>query len=675
MPGFDDSSWGAGPAQLGYGDGDERTVVSFGPDPAHKYITTYFRHSFDVDDASVITSLSLRVLRDDGAVVYLNGIEVFRTNMPAGAVAFDTLASSVVGGGDESSFQVTSLSPSLLLEGPNVLAVEVHQVSEASSDLSFDLELVAVSRHVTRGPYLQRGAPNGVMVRWRTDNLSDSQVRFGLAPDQLTMAVVDGTPSSEHEIALTGLEGDTTYFYSVGTSTETLVGGDAGHFFTTPPLPGTAKPTRIWVTGDSGTFHIPLLPDLRDAAGVRDSYLAFTGSRQTDLWLMLGDNAYTFGTDDEYQRAVFEAYPTLLRNTVLWPAYGNHDALSADAATQTGPYFENFTLPARAEAGGIASSTEAYYSFDYGNVHFICLDSSESDRTGGPMLAWLEDDLAATTRDWVIAFWHHAPYTKGTHDSDVEADLVEMRENILPILESHGVDLVLTGHSHNYERSFLIDGFYATPTTISDGTVLDPGSGPYFKPTLGPAPHEGAVYAVVGSSGRAEPPTNGLDHPVMFFSEQTLGSMVLDIDGNTLTARFIDRSCAVMNDSECVLDSFSLTKGPVPAITVELTGEQSTVPRGGSLPFTLELQNTTSEAQPASLLFFVVPPGGAFLPLGSPIPFALPASGGISAESALGPFPATTPLGSWAFGALLLVPDGTGVRLLDVDFVGFLVVP
>ncbi len=670
-PAFDDSGWEAGPAQLGYGDGDERTIVGFGPDLAHKYITTYFRHSFDVADASVLTSVFLRVLRDDGAVVYLNGSEIFRTNMPSGAITFTTLASSNVGGGDESTFRQTSVSPGLLVEGANVLAVEVHQSNEASSDLSFDFELVTVARHVTRSPYLQLGTPDSLVVRWRTDNLSNSRVRFGLAPDALNMAAVDATVTSEHEIALAGLESETTYFYSVGTSTETLIGGDANHFFTTPPLPGTAKPTRIWVTGDSGTFHIPLLPDSRDAAGVRDSYLTFTGSRATDLWLMLGDNAYTFGTADEYQRALFEAYPTLLRKTVLWPAYGNHDAISSDASTQTGPYFENFTLPTSAEAGGVASSTEAYYSFDYGNVHFVCLDSSESDRTGGPMLVWLEADLAATTRDWVIAFWHHPPYTKGTHDSDLESELVEIRENVLPILDSHGVDLVLTGHSHNYERSFLIDGFYATPTTISDGTILDSGSSPYFKPTLGPAPHEGAVYAVVGSSGRAEPPTNGLDHPVMFFSQQTLGSMVLDIDGNNLTARFIDRTCAVMNDSDCVLDSFTLTKGPVPDITVALTSDQSVVPRGGSLSFTLELQNTTGEIQAAALLFFLLPPGGELLPLGSPIPFALPASADVSADTAIGPFPVTTPLGTWVFGALLLVPDGAGVMLLDFDYILF----
>src|SRR5215211_7976269 len=95
---FDDAAWAAGPAQLGYGDGDEATVVGFGPNSANKYITTYFRRSFNVADAGAFASLTLRLLRDDGAVIYLNGAEVWRSNMPAGAVGSGTLASVAVGG-------------------------------------------------------------------------------------------------------------------------------------------------------------------------------------------------------------------------------------------------------------------------------------------------------------------------------------------------------------------------------------------------------------------------------------------------------------------------------------------------------------------------------------------------------------------------------------------------
>src|SRR5215218_7714607 len=108
---FDDAAWAAGPAQLGYGDGDEATVVGFGPDSANKYITTYFRRSFNVNDAGAFAALTLRLLRDDGAVVYLNGAEVWRSNMPAGAVSYTTPASVAIGGADESAFFQTNISP------------------------------------------------------------------------------------------------------------------------------------------------------------------------------------------------------------------------------------------------------------------------------------------------------------------------------------------------------------------------------------------------------------------------------------------------------------------------------------------------------------------------------------------------------------------------------------
>jgi len=115
--------------------------------------------------------------------------------------------------------------------------------------------------------------------------------------------------------------------------------------------------------------------------------------------LMLGDNAYSDGTDEEYQLAVFDMYQELLINSVLWPTLGNHDGHSADSATQTGPYYDIFSLPAAGQSGGLASGTEAYYSFDYGNIHFVCLDSYDSDRSKtGVMLSWLENDLLGTTR-------------------------------------------------------------------------------------------------------------------------------------------------------------------------------------------------------------------------------------------------------------------------------------
>jgi hypothetical protein len=551
---FDDSAWKSGPAQLGYGDGDEATLVGYGPDPNSKYITTYFRRGFSVTDPAAFASLTLRLLRDDGAVVYVNGAEVFRSNMPGGAVNYLTPASVAIGGGDESTYVTTPLAPSTLVAGVNLIAVEIHQSGGTSSDISFNLELIgSSSASVSRGPYLQMATPTSMVVRWRTNTSTDGRVRYGLDPANLSSVGDDGVTGTEHEVALTGLLPDTRYYYAVGTAAAPL-SGDASYFFVTPPAPGAVKPTRIWVIGDAGTASA-------SQAAVRDAYASFTGTRYTDFWLMLGDNAYPDGTDSQYQAAVFDMYPTLLRQSPVWPTLGNHDGHSADSATQSGPYYDIFSLPTQAEAGGVASGTEAYYSFDYGNLHFIVLDSFDSDRSSsGAMLTWLRADLASTTKPWVVAFWHHPPYSKGSHDSDTEIELAEMRQNALPILEGAGVDLVLSGHSHSYERSFLIDGHYGTSGTFTEsmkkdgGSGREDGSGAYGKPTVGPAPHEGAVYAVAGSSGQTS--GGALNHPAMFVSFNTLGSMVIDVDGNRLDAKFLDSGGVVR-------DYFTMVKGSV----------------------------------------------------------------------------------------------------------------
>ena len=222
------------------------------------------------------------------------------------------------------------------------------------------------------------------------------------------------------------------------------------------------------------------------------------------------DNAYPDGTDAEYQSAVFNIYTNQLRTSVTWPTLGNHDTDQGTSFVDTYPYFGIFTLPTAGQAGGMNSGTEYYYSFDLGMVHFICLDSMEATRaTNSAMFIWLTNDLANVTADWTIAFWHHPPYTKGSHNSDTETELIQMRQVFLPVLEAAGVDLVLSGHSHCYERSYLLDKHYGLSAGMNATNKLDAGNGQeggtgaYKKPEGGLISHQGTVYIVAGSSGQA----------------------------------------------------------------------------------------------------------------------------------------------------------------------------
>jgi len=409
------------------------------------------------------------------------------------------------------------------------------------------------AQSITRGPYLQMQSDHGITIHWRTSIATDSVVRFGSAPASLTNSVVVSGSRTEHSVNLSGLGAAQHYFYSIGTSSTTLAGDSTYHFYTAPAA-GVAADTRIWVIGDSGTANA-------DAVNVYTAFKAWSASNPADFWLMLGDNAYNTGTDAEYQAAVFNIYPEFLRQLPLWATLGNHDAGSASSATQTGPYYSIFEFPKNAEVGGWSSFTEAYYSFDYANIHFICLNSQDVDRSvGGTMMQWLEADLADNTQPWVIAFWHHPPYSKGSHNSDTESNLIEMRQNFLPVLEAWGVDLVLTGHSHSYERSYLLDGHYGLSGTLDPvNNVLDPGNGrvsgdgAYEKPAAVAVEHAGAVYAVAGSSGQIA--GGSLNHPAMFISLNALGSMVLDVSGNRMDAVFL-------NQAGTVLDNFSIIKTP-----------------------------------------------------------------------------------------------------------------
>ena len=431
---------------------------------------------------------------------------------------------------------------------------------------------VAAATTVTRGPYLQLATPTSMVVRWRTDMTEPSAVRYGLDPKELTLTAKAQGISTEHIVNLPKLQPNTRYFYVPLTGNDkpaatpapgakVAVAEDAPpsgviNSFVTPPLPGPAQPTRVWVLGDPGT-------KTAEQAAVRDGYYKFTGTRTTDLWLILGDNAYPDGTDADYQKAIFEMYPKTLRTSPLWPALGNHDAQSANSITESGVYFDIFTLPNRAQAGGVPSGTEAYYSFDHANTHVVCLDSQDSDRsTNGAMAQWLRADLAATTRDWIVAFFHHPTYTKGTHDSDKDSDsggrMNDMRGSILPILEAGGVDLVLSGHSHVYERSFLIDGHYGKSATWDPQFIKQAGDGrpsglgAYTKPRARTA-HAGEIAIVTGSAGHASAKPVPLNHPAMFISLNEIGSSVLDIDGLKLEFTFL-------NEKGEVRDSFTIQK-------------------------------------------------------------------------------------------------------------------
>ncbi len=579
---FSDATWVSGNAELGYGDNDEETMVSFGANASSKYITTYFRKAFTI--ASIPSSLSLDLVCDDGAVVYLNGVEVYRQNMQSGTILFSTLASAAAGDPgvpSETAWTAATLNPASLVVGNNVIAVEIHQNSITSSDISFNLRLTDNNSSgptpvVTRGAYLQMLGTNSITIRWQTDIASNSKVDFGTTMSYGTSAS-NATNTTEHEVQLTGLTANTKYFYRIGTST-TFIQGTASNFFKTG-IASNATNFTVWATGDYGVSS----GGFPDQIAVRNAYQTYVGATPADFWLWLGDNAYNSGTATEFTSNVFNVHADLLKSLPFFPSLGNHDYAnvgylptnpSSTASGTNFEYFSAFTMPTSAELGGVVSGTEKYYSYNYGNAHFVVLDSYGSlNNLGSAMYNWVQSDLQANTKKWIVCYFHHPPYTKGTHDSDSEVELIDIRQNITPLLESFNVDLVLSGHSHVYERSYFLRGHTGLENSLVSSMILNNTLGnvsPYYKKYA--TGGVGTVYVVCGNSGQGGivGVAGSWPHDAMIkHDNSTRGSMLMTFAANDLSVKFLDINGVVQDDFKIVKEDCPTVGG----IQSQLSGD------------------------------------------------------------------------------------------------------
>lgn len=467
---------------------------------------------------------------------------------------------------------------------------------------------------VTRGPFLQAATSNSIVIRWRTDTWSRSRVRYGTTPGNLNSTADDSALVTEHEVKLTGLVPGRRYFYSIGTLRDTLDYGD-DNYFVTLPLPGREGTYRIGVFGDCGNGS----PNQKE---VRDAVIKYLGNNYMDSWILLGDNAYQNGSDLQYQTKFFDVYKdNLLKKYPLYPSPGNHEyndiELSPAYAQKSRqiPYFQNFTMPVNGEAGGVPSNDKAYYAFDIGNIHFISLDSYGMEKqslrmydTLSPQVQWIKKDLEANkNRGWVVAYWHHPPYTMGSHNSDKETELVKIRENFIRILERYGVDLILCGHSHAYERSRLMKGYFGYESTfdsltynVSQSSGLYNGSKnscPYIK---NDANNQGTVYVVSGSAGQLTRTTEAAyPHNAFFYSNNEVsGAVMLEVNANRLDLKWIGAD-------DVIRDKFTMMKNVNKNTTIRLRrGDSTTLTASFIGKYKWNIKNQTSRS------IVVSPPAG-----------------------------------------------------------------
>ncbi|BAV07859.1 Purple acid Phosphatase, N-terminal domain [Filimonas lacunae] len=431
---------------------------------------------------------------------------------------------------------------------------------------------------VVRGPYLQVATANSITIRWRTDVATRSRVQYGVQEGKTKWAKDDSVLTAEHVVTINGLQPHTRYYYTIGDFKRTMQ-GDAANYFCTLPETGKEGIYRIGAFGDCGNNSV-------NQRKVKQSVLNYLGNNYMDAWILLGDNAYGSGTDAEFQAKFFNIYKDdLLKKYPLFPCPGNHDyndkdfpgAVETAIRTHQTAYYNNFSMPLQGESGGVPSHTQAFYSFDIGNVHFLSLDSegledgeSHIYDTLGAQAQWVKRDLAANRhKQWVVAYWHHPPYTMGSHNSDKAEELILIRKNFLAILERYGVDLVLCGHSHDYERSRLLKGHYGMSATfraaehnVSGSTGLYDGSRnscPYVKDTA----NTGTVYVVAGSAGQLGGRQATYPHKAMLYANDSVGGAgMIEVQGNRLDFKWI---CA----DGVIRDQFTMMKEVNKQVTMQ----------------------------------------------------------------------------------------------------------
>ena len=441
FPGFDDSGWAENNAKFGYGVDDLQTELSFGDDASNKYITYYFRKSFFVEDSLDVSLLILGLLRDDGAVVYINGNEVVRSNMPSGTINYLTQASEAVYGESENIFNIYNLPVQILHDGENTIAVELHQISKMSNDLAFDLKLDFGEYSVFRkAPYLlYPGNNTGMLILWQTDSLRNCSFYWGTDTTYLADSINVGEFGNDHQfkVQLSSLEPGTKYYYKVFSDSSNF---KTGSFYT--GVPDSDIKISFYAYGDTRTN--PAIHDKVMEAMMSD--MEQHPEMQT-IVISTGDLVEDGDEESDWDEAFFNPNFTYIQQMLAHLPYvnavGNHEG-------QGILFNKYFPYP-------MFVSERFYYSFDYGPIHFSVLDQFTSYAIGSPQYEWLVNDLAATNKTWKFILLHEPGWSAGGH-----SNAIGVQNRIQPLCKEYGVQFVLAGHNHYYARAVVEGIFHIT---------------------------------------------------------------------------------------------------------------------------------------------------------------------------------------------------------------------
>ena len=447
MLNFDDSSWKQGRSgfSIGFGNYDAPTRLWGMP---RVYPSLFLRKIFTLEETEWIKSLVIRADYDDGFVAYLNGTEVARRGLngePNQPVPFNAPAVVHSRGNPE----LIDLEPyRVLLEpGENILTIQAHNSSVASSWFAIHIELLA---NVVRGPLISATTSTSTKIAWRTLHPTTSVIEYGHTA-ALGQRLTNETLTTDHVLQLTDLKPGTEYHYKVGGEANGIPRYSQRAMFQTLKPNG---PVKLMVLGDTGRGNL-----------IQHKIASLLRKQQPDAVLHAGDVVYPDFTTKYEEFRHFSVYKEHMKSTPYFTTIGNHDLYQGDTA-----YIKAFHLPTNnLPIIGLKdppenyrfSGTEHFYSFDVGDAHVSVLYNpwfAHHDITKDTnQLHWLTNDLSNTTKPWKLLLMHFPVASSSGHgwssyNGNNLPDSVDFGNVIHPIAAKYNVDLMLAGHSHAFEK-------------------------------------------------------------------------------------------------------------------------------------------------------------------------------------------------------------------------------
>lgn len=433
-PGYNDSGWAYGPAQLGYGDGDEATLINNSPvRPCY-----YFRHAFVVVDPAHYASLSLEVLRDDGCVVYLNGQEVARYNMPAGTISYSTWASSAI----EYAWDAPQTIANLLVAGDNVIAVEVHQGNATSTDVSMDLKLTGTSEITIDLNAPAQGAAEVTVPATLSVTATDPQ------GDNLTVSFY-GRPVSPPgpDFTLVALPDAQNY-------TAELNGGSKAIFIS----------QTEWIRANRETLNIVYVPQFGDVSNNGDS------DTDQSEWLNASDALYR----------IENPLPLFPEGIPYGAAVGNHDQFVPAGDTEPTTYYNQYFgithYQLKTFYGGHygANNNNQYQFFSASGLDFIVIYLEYDSTPDQAVLDWADGLLKSNPNRRGMVVTHYLIETTAAWGAQGQAIYNALADN-------PNLFLMLCGHNHGEARRTDVYSGNTVHTLLADYQDYTAGGNGYLR--------------------------------------------------------------------------------------------------------------------------------------------------------------------------------------------------